>query len=187
MITDIGGGIDQAMALAQDADGKLLAAGYGFYGGFGSIALVRYLSDGTLDAGFGVGGIAEEFIGGDDHGKAVAVQPDGKILVAGSSEYVDSYDVVVLRFDGGVAESFQEASPPRPMAVQPNPCGGELVVSGTSGRGRIIVYDLMGRPVLSSRAMENRTRMDVSSLVPGEYVLIHDEDGRLARSRFAKR
>jgi uncharacterized delta-60 repeat protein len=52
------------------------------------IALVRYNSNGSLDAEFGSGGkVAADFQGGDDGASAIVIQPDGNILVAGSRGY----------------------------------------------------------------------------------------------------
>ena len=48
-------------------------------------ALARYNADGTLDPGFSGDGTRTTNFGGDDVAYDVALQPDGKILVAGSS------------------------------------------------------------------------------------------------------
>jgi uncharacterized delta-60 repeat protein len=48
-------------------------------------SLIRYNSNGTLDAGFGSGGIITNRFGTEpEFGRKVLVQPDGKILVGGS-------------------------------------------------------------------------------------------------------
>ena len=73
-----------ANALAIQSDGKLIVAGIvqlptGF-----DFGLARYNPDGSLDTSFGNGGsLAIDFFGGDDRALAVALQPDGKIVVAG--------------------------------------------------------------------------------------------------------
>src|SRR5581483_3966625 len=48
-------------------------------------ALARYNPDGTLDAGFGSGGVVETSVGGA-HTNAVRLQTDGKIVVAGEGD-----------------------------------------------------------------------------------------------------
>jgi uncharacterized delta-60 repeat protein len=72
--------------VALAPDGKLLAAG----STTGSIrtqpdfATARYLPDGSLDASFGGGGkVLTDFDGGVDEAMAVAVRPDGRVVVAG--------------------------------------------------------------------------------------------------------
>lgn len=71
---------------------------------------VRLLADGALDPSFGSGGVASlpfpagSFGGGD----AVAIQPDGKIVVAGEAKGAVDGDVAVLRYqaDGTLDPSF---------------------------------------------------------------------------------
>jgi len=67
-----------ATELALQGDGKILAVG--------TNTLVRYNADGTLDTGFGTGGeVRVAFGSGDERLHAVAVQPDGRIVVAGTA------------------------------------------------------------------------------------------------------
>src|SRR5262249_1596967 len=65
-------------------DGKIVAVGASGHGN-GDFAVVRYDTDGSLDPGFGNGGIAFADIGVFDEPGAVALQPDGKIVVAGAT------------------------------------------------------------------------------------------------------
>ena len=48
--------------------------------------LARVSPDGTLDAGFGVGGTLTTTFNGSEGVAAVLVQPDGKIVAAGTSQ-----------------------------------------------------------------------------------------------------
>ena len=84
VITDFGPRNDGADAVAIQADGKIVAAGYS-PGDVGSdFALVRYNVDGSLDASFGVGGkVATD--NGFDQALALAIQADGKIVAAGDA------------------------------------------------------------------------------------------------------
>jgi uncharacterized delta-60 repeat protein len=69
-----------ARAVALQSDGKIVVAG----GGPGMF-VERLNADGARDTGFGSGGVAVAGpLGGSAVGNAVAVQPDGKIVVAGS-------------------------------------------------------------------------------------------------------
>ncbi len=70
------------------SDGKLVVAGSRYNGADGDMLLARFTPNGTLDAGFGAGGIVSLDIGGTnaaDYAYAVTVQTDGRIVVAGSS------------------------------------------------------------------------------------------------------
>src|SRR5439155_996244 len=83
VLTDFGGG-DGARALALQADGRIVVAGSSSAGAFGSdFALARYNSNGSLDPSFGTGGRVLTDFGGDDEARALALQDDGKIVVAG--------------------------------------------------------------------------------------------------------
>src|SRR5215813_6524730 len=73
-----------ANALAIQGDGKLIVAGIVQLPTGLDFGLARYNPDGSLDTSFGTGGsLAIDFFGGDDRAFAVAIQPDGKIVVAG--------------------------------------------------------------------------------------------------------
>lgn len=76
---------DDLTELALQPDGKIVALGHhqspdGDY----KVALYRFLSNGAPDPAFNNGGKAWLDFGGDDRGFALALQPDGRILAAGS-------------------------------------------------------------------------------------------------------
>ena len=102
---------DQAFAVAIQSDGKIIAAGFANSSGTGNdFALVRYNSDGSLDSGFGTGGIVKtDFIRGTDQALAIALQSDGKILAAGSaSNPTTGVDFAIARYstDGVLDTSY---------------------------------------------------------------------------------
>ncbi len=81
--------IDQAFSVAIQADGKIVLAGFVNEGGGGSddFAAARYESNGNLDATFSGDGMVVTPIGAhDDQAYGVAVQPTGKIVLAGWSD-----------------------------------------------------------------------------------------------------
>lgn len=102
--TDLNNRSDEARSVAIQADGKIVLAGsaQNSTGGF-DFALLRYNTNGTLDKSFGSNGKVITDINGhnNDHGYAVAVQPDGKILVAGYTNNTADHlvdDAVLLRY-----------------------------------------------------------------------------------------
>ncbi|MCP4968923.1 MAG: hypothetical protein GY926_27305, partial [bacterium] len=86
-------------------DGKILVAGYYHNGADNDIVLVRYNINGTLDADFdgdsGTGnGIVTTDIGSaENYGYSVAVQSNGKILVAGSHFNGTDYDFALVCYN----------------------------------------------------------------------------------------
>jgi uncharacterized delta-60 repeat protein len=85
-ITDFFGDEDQANAVAIQTDGKIVAGGFASFSFDDTFTLARYTTDGSLDPTFdGDGKATTIFGGGGDEAQAVVIQPDGKIVAAGSA------------------------------------------------------------------------------------------------------
>ncbi len=113
VVTPVGNTYDEAYAVAIQADGKFVVAGISYNGANNDFSLVRYNTNGSLDNSFGTGGKVITAIGsGDDNASAVAIQSNGKIVVAGESNSGTStapnYDFAVVRYntDGTLDSSF---------------------------------------------------------------------------------
>jgi uncharacterized delta-60 repeat protein len=93
-------------ALTLQADGKIVVGGTSDAGTIDSaFALKRYLADGRPDGGFGTAGfVSTPFAAGSvSSGRAVAVQADGKIVLAGDTSgggAVNS-DIALVRYTTG--------------------------------------------------------------------------------------
>jgi uncharacterized delta-60 repeat protein len=74
-----------ALGMALQADGKIVAVGYGAAGGSSwDFAVARYSTDGSPDTSFGGSGVVVTPLSNfDDFALSVAIQADGKIVVAG--------------------------------------------------------------------------------------------------------
>jgi len=138
--------------VAVQADGKAVVGGAVNRDGLISFALERLNPDGTLDPGFGRGGLVLAPLPGDGSGRvaAVLIQPDGKIIEAGAGNLPASgpdptYIAARLNADGTPDPTFGAgglASDPAgsagnritdvaAAALQPD---GKIVLAG-SGRG----------------------------------------------------
>ena len=108
--TSISGFSDGANALVVQPDGKVVAAGSCLTSGTNKdFCLARYLADGTLDAGFGTGGVVTTPVGsGSDEAKALVRQPDGKLVAAGACFNGASYNFCLARYStsGNLDTSF---------------------------------------------------------------------------------
>jgi len=99
--TSIGSGKDWAYSVVIQSDDKILVAGYSYNGSNNDIAVVRYTDTGSLDSTFDSDGIVTTSIGsGNDSASGVAIQSDGKIVVAGTATIpVNGYDFAVVRYN----------------------------------------------------------------------------------------
>jgi uncharacterized delta-60 repeat protein len=90
--TDFFRNVDSISAIAIQPDGRIVVAGFAQLPGDGGnprvFALARYRSDGSPDPGFGNGGALTTSFGGNfAAASAVMLQPDGKIVVAGTVDF----------------------------------------------------------------------------------------------------
>lgn len=137
VITIFGDSRDFASAIAIQADGKIVAAGTkqavneNSRAGKGTdFALARYNPDGSLDVTFGNNGkITTDISSSLDYAADLAIQSDGKLIVAGtffikdSMDKTKSYDFALVRYntDGGLDASFGDA--------------GKVAIPITKGKG----------------------------------------------------
>jgi uncharacterized delta-60 repeat protein len=113
--TDFSGHFDSAYAVVVQDDGKILAAGASLSRpqDFDSqdVAIARYKPDGELDASFGENGkTVTDFFGHLAYADAIALQSDGRIVVAGASRSTSDHksdDFALARYtiqsDFGIA------------------------------------------------------------------------------------
>jgi len=136
-------------AVAIQTDGKIVSAGWAGpnRSNGNDFALVRYKPDGSLDNSFNTTGkVTTHFGSSDDQARAVAMQPDGKIVAVGFyNNAVNTYDLAIARYnsngtldnsfsgDGkqittlGADDQFDSA-----VVVQPD---GKIVVAGWARHG----------------------------------------------------
>jgi len=108
VITDFGNDFPKAMAI--QSDGKILVAGVNFSSSSLKFAVVRYNIDGSLDTTFDTDGkVTTNYNGSDCHAYALALQSDGKIVLAGDARNGSGYlGFAAMRYntDGSLDTSF---------------------------------------------------------------------------------
>jgi uncharacterized delta-60 repeat protein len=110
--TAIGPFSDNGYSVAAQPDGRILVGGFSsMYATQSDFAVVRYLENGTLDTSFSGDGKVTTDIGGYwDQAYAMAVQADGKIVLAGmrSGNPSNISDFALVRYnpDGSLDSSF---------------------------------------------------------------------------------
>lgn len=102
--TEIANTTDGAYAMAIQPDGKIVVVGSANVYSVNDFVVVRYNPDGTMDETFGTGGKVTTVLPGDNHATGLAIQPDGKIVVGGTSVP----NIVLVRYnpDGSLDTSF---------------------------------------------------------------------------------
>jgi uncharacterized delta-60 repeat protein len=133
------GGI--ASAVGVQTDGKIVAAGSTFNGSNQDFfTVIRYNANGSVDTSFGSSGIATADFGPIDFLTDLAIQPDGRILAAGTGNVSSSTPVLAMirlntngtldnSFDGdgrvaSLITDFEEANS---VDLQPD---GKIVLGG---------------------------------------------------------
>jgi uncharacterized delta-60 repeat protein/CSLREA domain-containing protein len=87
---------DAGHQVVVQADGRILVAGESS----GDFLLARFTAAGALDATFGTGGVVTTvFAGSSDLARAMEIQPDGRILLAGQASSGTSLDLAVVRYN----------------------------------------------------------------------------------------
>lgn len=128
------GASSEATSMVIQSDGKIVVAGLSV----SDFAIARYNTNGSLDTSFDSDGIVTtDFNGGDDKGSAIALQSDGKIVVAGDNDG----DFAIARYnangsldtsfdsDGKVTTHFGGWDSGQAIVIQPN---GKILVAGLS-------------------------------------------------------
>jgi uncharacterized delta-60 repeat protein len=105
VITAFPGELTVINALAIGPDDKIVAVGPTFSSNF---ALARYNPSGELDTTFGDGGRVVTDVASQDDATSVALQADGKIVLAGFTDGATYQDFILLRYetDGTLDGSF---------------------------------------------------------------------------------
>ena len=152
VVTDFTGGLDSGSSLALQADGKLVSVGTAnSRSADARFAVARYHTDGALDVTFGGDGkVTTNFTNAFDGAFSVAIQADGKIVVAGQAGGTGPTESAAARFalaryettgaldptfggDGKVVTNVSAGADfVFGVAIQAN---GKIVVAGRAGGG----------------------------------------------------
>lgn len=178
VITDFGG-LEIGYSVVIKPDGKIVVAGESD----GNLALFCYNSDGSLDSNFGTGGLVTTDFGSHATGLSLAIEPDGKIVVAGESN--DNFALARYNSDGSldssfgtgglVSTDFGDREIGRSVAIKPD---GKIVVAGVSGDDFAIASYNNDGSLDSSFGSEGRVITDFGGDETGRSVAI-GSDGKI--------
>lgn len=143
-----------AHSVATQPDGKIVAAGWSYTYPRTVFALIRYNANGSLDTTFNTTGKVTTVIGSGNSSSnaySVAIQPDGKIVVAGDSHSSTQTVFSIARYNsngtldttfnssGIVTIAIRSDNRARSLTLQPD---GKIVVAGAFNTGTQYVFAL---------------------------------------------
>ena len=148
-----------AAAVAGQKDGKVLIAGRVFSAGKDKFAVARLNIDGSLDNSFSADGKQTNSFGDNDYfGQALAIEPNGKILLAGYDQsnngLVNLWSLVCYLPNGNLDVSFgkngyqttdmgPQLSPTKSIAINAD---GKIAIGGGNGNFALLLYKNNGNP-----------------------------------------
>jgi uncharacterized delta-60 repeat protein len=196
VLTDVGDDDDTGNGIVIQADGRIVAAGTSGC----DFAVARYNGDGSIDTTFGVGGKVTSNLGLlCQVALDVAIQADGRIVVAGFGECLSNecvFDFVLARYnaDGTLDSSFANDGSAQAgfgravagaIAIQDD---GRIVAAGTNesdGEFALARYDPDGSPDTSFG--ENGTVMTRIGQLSGAFAVALQADGKIVAAGFSER
>ncbi len=197
------GQLEKGKAVILQGDGKILVTGSYFYWGGDDFVLARYNQDGTPDISFGKDGMVLTNLGGHDFAQALALQMDGKVVVAGYSQRQSNlYDLAITRYNtdgaldtsfngnGKVITDFGESEYGYAVKVQAD---GKIVVVGSSNGNFILVryntdgtldlgFDGDGRLTTDFGSVEDAFALGIQA--DGKIVVAGSSNGNFALARY---
>lgn len=177
--TDVPGTTQQGTAygVAVQADGKIVVAGYvKFRDSMERGVIARYNANGSLDSGFGTGGVVIFDISGTFHDRAteLAIQPDGKILIVGySAAQTGMSEMFVARLspNGTLDEAFGDGGIARTVVKGSSTAGWSIVIQH---HGKILI----GGNLITPTPSPGSTAYIIAQFNPdGSPDTTWDEDG----------
>ncbi len=177
--SDYGTGSDQgeASTVVLQSDDKIVVAGLRNFGSKTDFALMRYMPNGSVDRTFGdTGSVSTDFGNSDDGGRAIAMQFDGKILVAGQSHNGTQGRIAIARYNNPsvAAPTSVPSTADASVRVVPNPFTTSTTLSFDREllQPTVQLFDVYGRSVNSMVSIDvTSIRLNGESLPPGTYVV----------------
>ncbi len=153
------------------------------------LAMVRFDTEGNLDTTFGNDGkVSTDVNGREDHGYAIALQPDNKIILAGYSYPAGADDsaIVVARFNNDDTVGIEDQNN-NEFSLYPNPAREQLTIemNDASSIYQLEIFDMLGKEVYKTE-IQKMGQIDVSVLAAGTYLMKLNSNSRSTTVRFVK-
>lgn len=200
VVTPVQPYFDTIQSLALRPDGRILAGGMVMAATTTYFGLVRYLGNGSLDTSFGAGTgkVSTNFstsAGSNAYGFALALQPDGKVVMVGDSSDTANpgtgADLTIFRYndDGSLDSGFGTGGKARVSASSANDTAeavalqadGRIVVAGRAAGFQAIVIARLtsaGAPD-SAFGSGGKVLLNLSATMNAAYAVAVQPDGKI--------
>lgn len=176
--------------MVLQSDGKLVVTGSANVNSEENYGILRITENGQLDTTFGEEGkVIQQIEFNYSISKNIALQSDGKIVVAGDA----------MPFNGAGPAQFFIARYLNPLlavqnvknataALYPNPASDQITIEwkGSNKEYQAEIYNMVGQKVLTSK-VSNKSAINVSSLLKGNYIVKLSSEGEATTLQFIKK
>jgi len=191
VITDFENSSQDPRALMVLADGRILLGGVHYY----DFAAMRYLPNGTPDNSFDGDGLVHTAIDSlsYEYGNAIAMYPDGRLVVAGETTYMCyQRKFGLVRYTTDMSTALAEKPIAARASVVPNPVNDMVAVTLSEPLpqgGNWILSDASGRQVSTGRIAAGsgqRFLVAMGVLANGAYTITISGSGRTMHAQVVK-
>ena len=156
------------------SDGKIIVSGSGSQ----SVGkLVRYNSDGSIDNTFEKGEVTVW---------KIKLQKDNKILVGGLFNKYNNISINnIARLNNNIVMSTLDLSKNKEIVIYPNPVKNILNIKSDEPISSYEIYSLNGRKLMEQNKLNN-SKIDVSNLTKGNYLIKLKSKGKEQTTKFIK-
>ena len=116
----------------------------------------------------------------------MVLQPDGKLVVAGTARVGTNDDIAIARYHTGINTSVAEIGAESNLSVFPNPAVNQLTVTSEKTLNNVELLDALGRTVLTQTSNANRFQLDLSQIPSGIYLLRATDGERMFTQKVVK-
>jgi uncharacterized delta-60 repeat protein len=182
LLTSFGLNDASASEILISNDSKFILAGW--YNG--DFAMARFNENGTLDNSFDNDGkVSTDFNNQNDTAYAMAMQTDGKIILAGKSFSDNSASFAIARYNTSLLKT--EYFTKDDFYIAPNPANDIIAIQNNNNLkiDNLAIFDISGKKILDES--QNTTSLNIQALESGTYFLQILSDGKTSRNKFIKK
>jgi len=163
---NFGGTFLDLQGIALQSDGKALLVGSNYNGSAYEVAVARVGTSGSLDPSFGNGGkVTFNYGNSRSLGQAIALQEDGKIIIAGASGDGTNFELSVTRLnaDGSPDISFGSAGS---VFLDFGGTNDQAFTASVQADGKILVAGISGTSSYTQNAI---ARLDANGVLDPSF------------------